>query len=346
MATAGFQSRTYDVADDFEANELFQRNGWTDGLPIVAPTADRVLRFLQRAGLESGALVGTEPVRRRRITAEKVAIAAVMAGCLPEYMPVVVAIVQAMCRPEYSLHGSNASTGGAAPFVVVNGPIRTALAMNATHNVLANGSRANATIGRTVRLIIINVLGGVPGQLDRSTLGHPGKFSYCVAEDEEDSPWPSLAFERGVPAGASAVTVLGCGAPHQLMNEWTHDPREILDTYAAVIRANMLTYSIWPGNYFLVIPKQHRQIFAAAGFGKKDIREYVHERARVKRGEWRTVGKAAVAGRSDEERVYTALRGPDDLLVVAAGGPAGGFGAVIPPWYGSKGQAQTAQIGA
>jgi hypothetical protein len=289
--------------------------------------------------------VGTEPVRRRRITAEKIAIAAVMAGALPEYMPVVVAVIQAMCRPGFSLHGSNASTGGSAPFIVVNGPIRTALGMNATHNALANASRANATIGRTIRLFIINVLGGVPGQLDRSTLGHPGKFTYCVAEDEEDSPWLSLAAERGVPPGASAVTVLGCGAPHQLMNEWTHDPKEILDTYAAVIRANMLTYSIWPGNYFIIVPKQHRQIFAAAGWTKKDVREYVHETARVRRGDWRTVGKAAVAGRSDEQRVYTALRSPDDLLVVAAGGPAGGFGAVIPPWYGTKGQAQTAQIG-
>ena len=340
------QSKTYDVADDFEANELFQKNGWTDGLPIVAPTDDRVRRFLDAVRLGPGALVGTEPVRRRRITAEKVAIAAVMAGCLPSFMPVVTAIVTAMCRPEYSLHGSNASTGVAAPFVVVNGPIRLALGMNATHNALANASRANATIGRTIRLLIINVLGGVPGQLDRSTLGHPGKFTYCVAEDEEDSPWPSLAAERGVPAGASAVTVLGCGAPHQLMNEWTHDPKEILDTYAAVMRANMLTYSIWPGNYFVVIPKQHRQIFAAAGWTKRDIRDYVHETARVTRGQWRTVGKAAVAGRSDEARVYPALRVPEDLLVVAAGGPAGGFGAVIPPWYGTKGQAQTAQIGA
>ncbi len=345
MTDLTLKSHAYEVADDFEANELFQKNGWTDGLPIIAPTDERVRRFLDAVRLTPDHVVGTEPVRRRRLTAEKVAIAAVMAGCLPEYMPVVLAIVQAMCRPEYSLHGSNASTGGAAPFIVVNGPIRTALAMNATHNVLANGSRANATIGRTVRLIIINVLGGVPGQLDRSTLGHPGKFTYCVAEDEEDSPWPSLAAERGVPAGASAVTVLGCGAPHQLMNEWTHDPKEILDTYAAVMRANMLTYSIWPGNYFVVIPKQHRQIFAAAGWTKKDIREYVHESARVMRAQWRTVGKAAVAGRSDEARVYTALRVPDDLLIVAAGGPAGGFGAVIPPWYGTKGQAQTAQIG-
>jgi hypothetical protein len=339
------RSRAHDVADAFEANELFQKNGWTDGLPIVPPTEASVRRFLAAVTLDPDTVVGTEPVRRRRLTAEKIAIAAVMAGGLPEYMPVVIALVKAMCRPEYSLHGSNASTGGAAPFVVVNGPIRTAIGMNATHNVLANGSRANAAIGRTVRLLIINVLGGIPGQLDRSTLGHPGKFTYCIAEDEEDSPWPSLAAERGVPAGASAVTVLGCGAPHQLMNEWTHDPREVLDTYAAVIRANMLTYSIWPGNYFLIVPKQHRQVFAAAGWSKKDVREYVHEKARVRRGEWRAVGKAAVAGRSDEERVYTALREPDDLLVVAAGGPAGGFGAVIPPWYGTKGQAQTARIG-
>jgi len=341
---SALSSKVYEVADASEANELFQRNGWTDGLPIVPPTDEAVTCFLAGVGLAPEHVVGTEPVRRRRLTAEKVAIAAVMAGALPEYFPVVLAVVRAMCRPEYSLHGSNASTGGAAPFIVVNGPIRTALGMHATHNALANGSRANATIGRTIRLLILNVLGGIPGQLDRSTLGHPGKFTYCVAEDEEDSPWPSLAAERGVPAGTSAVTVLGACAPHQVMNEWTTDPKEILETYAACIRANMLTYSIWPGNYFIVVPKQHRQIFTAAGWGKPEIRAFVHERARVRRGDWRTVGKAAVAGRSDEERVYTALRSADDLLIVAAGGPAGGFGAIIAPWYGSKGVAVTAPI--
>ena len=338
------QSKVYEVKDALDANELFQRNGWTDGLPIVPPTEDAVHGFVAAAGLAPADVVGTEPVRRRRITAEKVAIAAVMAGCLPEYVPVVVAAVTAMCRPEYSLHGSNASTGGAAPFIVVNGPVRTAIGMNATHNALANGSRANATIGRAIRLLILNVLGGIPGQLDRSTLGHPGKFTYCVAEDEEDSPWPPLAAERGVAPGTSAVTVLGACAPHQIMNEWTHDPREILTTYAACIRANMLTYSIWPGNYFIVVPKQHRQIFAAAGWSRQNVREFVHDAARVTRGEWRTVGKGAVAGRTDESRVYTALRSPDDLLVVAAGGPAGGFGAINPPWYGSKGVAVTAPI--
>lgn len=339
-------SAVYEVADAFEANELFQRNGWTDGLPIVPPTEAGVLRFLRAAGLEHDAVVGVEPVRRRRITAEKVAIAALMAGCLPEYMPVVVAVFHAMCEPEFGLHGSTASTGGSAPFIVVNGPIRTALGMNATHNVLGNACRANASIGRSIRLLLINVLGGIPGQLDRSTLGHPGKFTFCIAEDEDDSPWPGLAQERGVPEGTSAVTVMSVESPHQIMNEWTHDPKELLDTYAAAIRANMLTYSIWEGNYAVVVPKQHRQTFTAAGWGKREIREYIYETAQVKRAEWRAVGKAAVAGLKDEERTYRALRSPDDLLVIAAGGPAGAFGAILPPWYGKKSLAVTKPIAA
>jgi hypothetical protein len=207
--------------------------------------------------------------------------------------------------------------------------------------VLANGARANAAIGRSIRLMLINVLGGIPGQLDRSTLGHPGKFAFCIAEDEEDSTWVALAQERGVPAGASAVTVMSAESPHQIMNEWTHEPKDVLDTYVAAMRANMLTYSIWDGNYALVVPKQHRQTFAAAGWSKRDIREYVYEAARVQRADWRGVGKAAVAGRKDEARVHRALTSPDDLLVIAAGGPAGAFGAVVPPWYGKKSMAVT-----
>jgi hypothetical protein len=345
MSERPLQSHAYDVADSVAANELFQQNGWTDGLPIVPPTEDAVRRFVDAVERAPDDVVGVEPVRRRRITAEKVAIAAVMAGALPEYMPVVVAIVQAMCVPEFGLHGSTASTGGSAPFIVVNGPIRTAIGMNATHNVLANGNRANATIGRTIRLLIVNALGGIPGQLDRSTLGHPGKFTFCIAEDEEDSAWLPLAAERGIAAGASAVTVMAAESPHQVMNDWTRDPRELLMTYVAAIRANMLTYSIWAGNYALVVPKQHRHVLTAAGFTKQDIREFVFDGARVTRREWRSVGKAAVAGRKDEDAVYTALRSPDDLLVVAAGGPAGGFGVIVPPWYGAKALAVTTRIG-
>lgn len=344
--TSVLASAVIEVEDAFEANELFQRNGWTDGLPVVPPTEAGVARFLAAAGLDAGDVIGVEPVRRRRITAEKLAIAALMAGCLPEYMPVVVAIVKSLCQPQFGLHGSTASTGGSAPFIVVNGPVRLSLGMNTTHNALANASRANATIGRSVRLFLINVLGGVPGQLDRSTLGHPGKFTFCVAEDEEDTRWLPLSVERGIPAGTSAVTVMAVESPHQIMNEWTHDPKEILETYAAAIRCNMLTYSIWEGNYAVVIPRQHRDIFADAGWSKQNVRDYVFEAARVKRGDWRSVGKSSVAGRKEEAQVYRALRSPDDLLVIAAGGPAGGFGVIVPPWYGKKSLAVTTAIGA
>src|SRR5262249_28413442 len=136
--------KTYDVDDAFAANELFQDNGWTDGLPITPPTEKLVRAFLDAASLNAEAVVGVEPVRRRRITAEKVAIAAVMAGCRPEYMSVVVAVVRAICAPEFGLHGTTASTGGSAQLIIVNGPIRKTLGMNATHNALANASRANA----------------------------------------------------------------------------------------------------------------------------------------------------------------------------------------------------------
>ncbi len=338
------KSATYWVADALEANELFFREGWTDGLPVTPPTEEAVLSFLEEAGLSPDTVIGVEPVRGRPISAEKVAINAVMAGCRPEYMPVIVAALRAMCRPEFNLHGCTISTGGSAPFLVVNGPVRQRLQMNATHNVLGNGNRANATIGRAVRLVIVNVLGGRPGDLDRSTLGHPGKFTFCIAEDEEDSPWQPLAQERGIPEGASAVTVLAAVSPHQVMNEWTRDPRELLDTYVAAIRANMLTYSIWAGNYALVIPKQHREVFAAAGWEKADIREYVFQRARVRRQEWREVGKASLVSQDNADREYTALRSPDDLLVIAAGGPAGGFGAVVPPWFGERSVAVTEPV--
>ena len=339
------RSTAYDLADALDVNELYQQKGWTDGLPIVPPTEERIIECLQAAGLAASDIVGLERVRQRPITAEKVAINTVMAGCLPAYMPVVVAILRAMCQEPFNLHGSTASTGGSAPFIVVNGPIRTALGLNAAHNVLANGNRANATIGRAIRLVLINVLGYVPGQLDRSTLGHPGKYTLCIAEDEEDSPWIPLAQERGVPAGQSSVTVMACEAPRQIMNEWTHDPEEILATFAAEMRHNMLTYSVWSGNYALVIPKQLRELIVAAGWQKQDIRDYVYRAARVLRRDWASVGKANVVQRSGgPHQEFTALRAPEDLLVVAAGGPAGGFGAVIPPWFGAKAQAVTQAI--
>ena len=340
-------ARSLEVADAVEANELFGRNGWTDGLPIVPPTPELVHRCLETALLEPDSILGVEPVRGLVITAEKVAVNAVMAGCRPEDLPVVVAALEAMCEPAYLLHGSAASTGGSAPLIIVNGPIRHAVGLNATDNALGGGARANAVIGRAVRLVLINLLGCVPGTLDHSTLGHPGKVSFCVAEDEEASPWIPLSQERGVPLGVSAVTVLACAPPRQVMNEWTTVPEEICETFAAEIRANMCGYSIWPGNYVLVIPKQLRDLLAAAGWQKADVRQYVRERARVKRSEWRAWGKRALVDCDghDPDQEFAALESPDDLLVVAAGGSAGGFAAIIPPWLGNRGRAVTKGIG-
>jgi hypothetical protein len=338
-------SKAYDVEDFAAAQELYHSNGWTDGLPVVPPTQAAVEACLEWAGMSPDQLLGIEPVREQPITAEKLAINTVMAGCLPMHFPVVATAWQAMMKEEFLLHGVTSSTGGCAVLVILNGPIRLEIGANATFNVLGNSDRATATIGRAMRLALINLLDVRPGGIDRSTLGHPGKYSYCLAEDEEDTSWEPLSVVRGMPAGASAVTVFAAMAPRQVMNEWTTDPKEILETLAAEMRANQLHYSIYGGNYVVVIPKQLREHIQGAGWTKKDIAEFVFERARVKRGEWANVGKGSVV-RDRADKVHTALQSPDDLLVVAAGGPAGGFAAVIAPWMGSKTRAVTAAIGA
>lgn len=339
-------SSTRHVLDDaVAAQEFFHSRGWTDGLPIVPPTAAAVEACLDWAGLPPEHLVGIESVRGRAITAEKLAINAVMAGCLPMHFPVVVTAITAMLEEPFLLHGSTASTGGSAVLVIVNGPIRQEIGMDATFNALGPSDRASTCIGRSLRLILGNLLEVRPGEIDRSTFGHPGKISWCIAEDEEDSPWLSVATERIGDPHASAVTVMAAMAPRQLMNEWTTEPSEILDTFVAEIRANMRHYSIWPGNYAIVIPPQLRTHFSAAGWSKADIRQYVYEHARISRSEWADCGKGAVVG-DKGDREYAALPDPDHLIVIAAGGPAGGFGAVIPPWLGHKSRAVTMAVGA
>ena len=338
-------SRSYAVADIHAAQELYHANGWTDGLPIVPPTEDAVHACLEWAMTPPDQLLGIEPVRAVPITAEKLAINAVMAGCLPMHFPAVLTAFTAMLQPEFLLHGATSSTGGCAVLIIINGPIRHELGIASTFSVLGNSDRATAVIGRAIRLFLINILEVRPGGIDRSTLGHPGKFSFCIAEDEENSAWTPLAEQRGMPPGASAVTVLAAGAPRQIMNEWTTRPEEILETFAAEMRANMRHYSIWPGNYVIVIPPQLREHLQAAGWGKAEIAACIFERARIHRREWAEVGKASVV-RDRGDSVYSALESPEQLLIVAAGGPAGGFGAVIPPWLGHKSRAATEAVGA
>ena len=337
-------SEHYELDDSSDVQEFFHSRGWTDGFPIVPPTPEVVSACLDWIGMPASELIGIEPVRGVAITAEKLAINAVMAGCLPMHFPVVVTAWMAMMREEFLLHGATASTGGCAVLLILNGPIRKEIDASGEFNVLGGSDRATSVIGRAIRLGLINILQVSPGAIDRSTLGHPGKISYCIAEDEENTGWKSLAEIRDIPPGASAVTVLAAGAPRQIMNEWTVDPEEILETYAAEIRANMRNYSIWSGNYVVVIPKQHRDHLEAAGWTKADVADYLYRRARIKRSEWALVGKGSVV-RDKGDTEYCALPSPDHLMVVAAGGPAGGFGAIIPPWLGTKSQAVTEAVG-
>jgi hypothetical protein len=338
-------SKTYTADDIGAVQELYHSNGWTDGLPIVPPTRQAVEACLEWAMTPPDTLVGIEPVRAQPVTAEKLAINAVMAGCLPMHFPAVLTAFTAMLDEKFLMHGATASTGGCAVFVVLNGPVRLEIGASGSFNALGNSDRATAVIGRAIRLALINIMQVRPGEIDRSTLGHPGKFSYCVAEDEEDTTWQPLAQQRGMPPGASAVTVMAAQAPRQIMNEWTTEPREILETFAAEMRANLRHYSLHAGNYAIIIPKQLREHLQAAGWTKTDIAEHIHERARIPRREWADVGKGAVV-RDRGDSIYPALESPDHLLIVAAGGPAGGFGAIIPPWLGHKSQAVTMAIGA
>jgi hypothetical protein len=336
----------YEAADEQAARRLFAARGWTDGLPIVPPTPERVAAMLEWGAFRADQVLGVEPVKSRPLIAEKVAANAVLAGCEPMDFPVVAAAVEALCHPALLVHGATASTGGCAILLIVNGPVRRQLGMSSSHSALAAPDRASACIGRAVRLVLRNLLDARPGQLDRSTLGHPGKLSWCVAEDEEGGhPWLPLALERGVPEGVSAVTAFAASGPRQIMNEWTTEPRELLMTMVAEIKATMLHYSIWPGNYVAVFPPQLRAVFHRHGWTKADVREFVFEHAVVRRADWEAVGKAAVVSARNRGDVHHALPSPDHLLVVSAGGDAGGFAAIIPPWLGPKSAAATTAIG-
>ena len=195
-------AKVYDVGDFAAAQELFHSNGWTDGLPVVPPTEEAVEACLEWALMPPDQLIGIEPVREQPITAEKLAINAVMAGCLPMHFPVVATAWAAMMNEEFLLHGTTSSTGGCAVLVILNGPVRLEIGANATFNALANSDRATAVIGRAIRLALINLMDVRPGGIDRTTLGHPGKFSYCIAEDEEDTTWQPLSVMRGIPETA------------------------------------------------------------------------------------------------------------------------------------------------
>ena len=231
--------------DALEAIERCYELGWGDGLPLVPPTQGRVAQFLEAAGKASGEVVGEIPERRREITAGKVAANAVMAGCLPEYMPVVLAATEAMLAPAFNLVGPSSSMGGSAVLVIVNGPVAQKIGVNSRNNLFGPGNRANATIGRAIRLILMNACAAIPGLFDRSVIGHPGKYTYCIAEAESETHWNPLHVERGFKTGQSTVTVFASESPRQVRSVGHPDAilHAIADT-ASSLGTNMSTSGI------------------------------------------------------------------------------------------------------
>jgi hypothetical protein len=344
MAQATIEVTGREAGDPIAAIEYCYQQGWTDGLPVIPPTEERVAAFLAQLDRGGDDVVGMVPERRRRVTMEQVAANAVMAGCLPEYAPVVVAAVEAMLQPPFNLVGPSASLGGAAILVIVNGPAAEDLQINCRNNLFGPGNRANATIGRAVRLVLMNTCGAIPGLFDRSCLGHPGKYTYCIAENAKDSPWLPLHVERGLAPDASAVTVFACEGPRQVRNGLSQTPEGVLTTIADVMSSlgTSLTTSgsvassasgTRQGEMVIVVAAEHMHTISRHGWSKRDIRTYLSEHARrtvadLKRGG----GLPGDVEPGDEQKYVSAVEGPDDLMIVAAGGDEGAMSAVIPSW--------------
>lgn len=346
-------SPQYDVDSLEAAIELYHAKGWTDGLPIIPPTAEKVSRFVEASGHEPDDVIGEYYERRRIITVEKLAISSVMAGCLAEHFPVVIAIVEAMASPRIGLHGGNASTGGMAVGFVVNGPIRQAVGMNYRGNVLGPGNRANSSIGRAVRLAQINVMGSVPGAghgdlagrdiLDRSTMGQPGKYAgYHIIENEED--YPSLIplhVERGFNKNQSVVTVFPTAGHLQISAHADHGAEAIVDTVAHYLAEGghiAKAFSV------LVIPPECAEHFIRDGWSKEDIRRAFFEKTTrssrwAKEHGWPSnsnpiAARGGIPVPGDDERLIGSARTPEDVSVVIAGGPAGAFVHAMLPYGG------------
>lgn len=299
----------------------------SDGLPVVPPTRAAVAAMVERSGLEGGEVLGEVAPSNAPITVEQMAINAVMAGCRADYAPVLVAVVRAMTDEAFDLVGVACSTKGSAPLVIVGGPVCDEIGINCRGNVFGHGFRANATIGRAVRLIILNVGRSIPNQLDRGTLGHPGRFSYCIGEDS-DAPWEPLHSERGgLNPGQSAVTIFG-GEGMRLVNNHYNEAEAVLHSVADCLASTSIyneSNITARSPHVLVFAKEHRDLLATAGWTKRRIREFIHEHAVVSAAGLRAAGNNG----SEAERV---VGEPDDLLVVAAGGSAGRFAGVIPGW--------------
>jgi hypothetical protein len=320
--------------------EWYFAEGWTDGLPVVPPTRDKVVAMVTALGGEPDFVECRVPPRYGSLTREVLAVNLVMAGCKPNYAPVVRAALLALTQPAFNLNGVQATTHMAAPLLVVNGPAAGTIGMNGGVNAFGPGNRANATIGRAIRLVLLNVGGGWPGDLDKATLGHPGKYTYAVAENESDSPWAPYHVEKGFAAEDSTVFVLAAEAPHSATNHVADDPEGILDTICSAMSTIANNNAVSSGHCAVVIGPEHARTIAARGWTRHDVRNYLHRNA------WNRFGDLAFDHRygriynrnlprwykREPESRIPIVPSPDHIHLFVIGGSAGRFSAFIPGW--------------
>ena len=322
------------LEDDIEA--CYAR-GWSDGLPVVPPTAARVMRMLEGTTRDPGETIGDIAPDLAPCTVEKVAINAVMAGCLPEYLPVVLAAVEAACKPDFNWHGLACTTYFAGPVMIVNGPITKALGMNSGMNALGQGHRANATISRALHLVLRNVGGARPGEIDRATLGNPGKLTFLIAEDEEGSPWTSLASERGIEPGRSAVTLFAGEGPRGVVDQQSRNPESLARSFAMALRSVAHPKLVLGFDAMMVISPEHARVFRKGGWSKERLREELSTLLLLSKSEIvRGAGDCAEGVPEAVEAEALPKFRPGGLWFVHAGGRAGMFSAIIGGWVSGK----------
>ena len=328
------KSRRLELAErDDEFEMLFDR-GFTDGLPVVPPTEERVLRMLDGTHRDPHEVVAIVPPDLVPVTVEKVAINAVMAGCKPEYLPWVLAAVEAVCTDEFNIHGVLATTMPVGPVIVCNGPGTRAIGMNGGGNAMGQGNRANLTIGRAVQLVVRNVGGGRPGEVDRATHGNPGKISFCFAELESSSPWTSLAQSRGFDPTQDTVTVFAGEGPRCIVDQKARTADELANAFAACLRTLHNPKLVLGFDAVLVVGPEHARVFADDGWDRDRVLAELHARLDTPGSDlvWGAQGIAdGVPPHLKDVPSLPKFR-PDGILLVHAGGGAGLFSAMIGGW--------------
>jgi hypothetical protein len=341
------------VDDAVDLVEWYYGQPWSDGLPVVPPTVEKIAAVVAALGGDPGFSECRVPPRGGDLTRHVLAVNLVMAGCKPAYAPIVRAALVAMCEPQFNMNALQASTHMAAPLLVVNGPIRNRIGMNAGCNVFGSGNRANATIGRAIRLVLLAVGGGTPGDLDKSTLGHPGKYTYCIAENEEESPWAPYHVENGHAPDEDTVFVLAAETPHSVTNHVSNDPRGILDSIASAMSTIAHNTAVMAGPCAVVLGPEHAATIARHHWTRHDVRCYLCEHSgnrfdAVSFGHrYGKVYNRALPRwyrRDPNSRIPIAER-PEDIHLFVAGGSAGRFSAFIPGW-GNVSQPMLRSIGA